>query len=309
MTRTIAVWIVVALFAVCGIAAQQAKPKFEVAAIKRNVMTDEQFFRPGAGGVTPEVGMSAAGGRFNASRVTVRSLIIRAFGIEGRNVVGGPAWLNSDRFDINAVANPKTTVPEMNVMLQALLAERFALRTRIEKRPADVQVLTMARSDGRLGSGLRRTTAECEAKMGQGNPSPRTPASVQESIKAQIRADVARKGAAPATPPACGTLLVQMLNPEAGALLLVGTGKTLSGLAEHISTELKAPVVDRTGLTGWFDISMEYSKVLSASPTATNVGGLDFRSALERHLGLRLARQKVPVDMLVIDSVSQPTAN
>jgi uncharacterized protein (TIGR03435 family) len=315
MTRTGAAVVVVTLLAVCSVAAQEPKPKFEVASIKRNVMTDEQFFRPAAGGVSREPGMSAAGGRFNALRVTVRSVVIRAFGIEGRYVVGGPAWLNSDTFDISAIANPKATVPEMNAMLQSLLADRFSLRTHIEKRPADVQVLTITRSDGRLGSGLRPTTPDCDAKMRERILNPPTPASVQEYFKGQMDADMAArlnaasKGATSTPPPPCGSMSLRMLDLQADAAILVGTGQPMSALVDQISRELKAPVIDRTGLKGWFDISMEYSRALSASPTAASAVGRDLRGAVEKHLGLRLAKQRVPVDVLVIDSVQRPTEN
>jgi uncharacterized protein (TIGR03435 family) len=306
MVRVGFVGIVLALFGVV-VVAQQSRATFEVASVKRNVMTDEQFFRPAAGGVSREPGITAAGGRFNALRVTVRSLIIRAFGVEGRHLFGGPAWLNSDKFDITATANSKATFAEMNVMLQALLAERFLLRTHIDKRQTDMQVLTVARPDGRLGSGLRRTTADCDAKMRDRELNPPDAALMRESIKAQL--DLESKVATPTTPPPCGSMSLRMLDLQADAAILLGTGQPMSAVVDQISRELKTPVVDRTGLNGRFDISMEYSRALSASPAAASAGGRDLRGAVEKHLGLRLTKQSVPVDVLVIDSVSQPTAN
>ena len=85
------------------------------------------------------------GGRLTGTRVVLRALVVRAFGITANGLRGGPAWANTTYFDIDARADGEATDDELNAMLREMLAERFALKTHTETREGPVYVLTMAR--------------------------------------------------------------------------------------------------------------------------------------------------------------------
>ena len=141
------------------LAAQQTAPAFEVVAIKRNV----------SGGPGSYLG-TQPGGRFTITNLAVRQVILRAFGIRSFQLVGGPDWVPNDRYDIQAKApeGAATTSDATNVMLRAMLADRFKLKVRRETRDSPIFELVLARSDRRLGEKLRQTSAECVADLARG---------------------------------------------------------------------------------------------------------------------------------------------
>lgn len=82
------------------------------------------------------------GKRFTASNATLRLLISTAYSIDPRHVQGGPSWIDGDYFDIHAAAEHPSTPAEIHVMLQTLLAERFALSVHEQTTEAQVYTLT-----------------------------------------------------------------------------------------------------------------------------------------------------------------------
>src|SRR5687768_1031622 len=118
---------------------------FEVASIKPSNPNPT-----GPLGATPM--MLPALGRLTAQNVTLRMLIMGAYQKQPYEIVGGPPWFNTDKFDINAVAeNKAATTDQLLGMLQTLLADRFKLKTHIETRDVPIYALVLARDDGRLG--------------------------------------------------------------------------------------------------------------------------------------------------------------
>jgi uncharacterized protein (TIGR03435 family) len=142
-------------------AAQTPAPteRFEVASIRR---TTTPFGKMGAN--------QEAGGRFVATNLSLRDLIELAYSVRTFQVLGGPSWLGTDRFDI--VAKAYTELPPfsstddaglLDRMLQALLTERFQLAVRREMREMPIYALVKARSDGRPGEKLRPSSTDCAA--------------------------------------------------------------------------------------------------------------------------------------------------
>ena len=81
----------------------------------------------------------------------VRQVIVRAYGVQAFQILGGPSWITGDRFDITAkAADDGATPAQLNLMLQSLLADRFKLKTHKEMRQSDVYHLVKARPDGKL---------------------------------------------------------------------------------------------------------------------------------------------------------------
>jgi uncharacterized protein (TIGR03435 family) len=179
------------------------------------------------------------------------------------------------------------------LMLRSLLVERFKMVAHDETRPMPVYVLVAAKG-GQLGPQLRRHTddtgcVDMSQAVGRGTPDP----------------------AKPLPPPICGGWSG---SPNLGRL--AGQRNTLENLGQALSGQLGRPVVERTGLTGPFDLMLEWTPqgalpaeaqaILDASP---NPDRPSIFTALQEQLGLRLVPDTAPIDVVVIDRVERPSEN
>jgi uncharacterized protein (TIGR03435 family) len=280
-----------------------AATAFEVASVKRN--------KSGDGFIT--MGMQP-GGRLTMMNVPVRQLIVRAYQVQPYQVLGGPSWITSDRFDITAKAPGDASPQQMNAMLEALLADRFKLKVRRETRQSDVYRLVKARADGRLGDAIKPAAVECNMGRGRaGAPGPGTNAAPPPGPA------VARFGG-PAGPGGAAPPCRFMIAPGRFEAM----GQSISAFASTIATQLGRPVLDETGLTGVYDFTLTYMPDSGgrgmpaglpsglAQPGAPELPPIDpnapaLPTALQEQLGLRLESGKGPVEMIVIDSIDQPT--
>src|SRR5512139_2319768 len=142
-----------------------ADVKFEVASVKKSPPT------PNLQGV--RFGLQPSG-RFAIPGMPVSSLITMAYGIQRFQVIGGPGWVNTYRFDINAIEEDLPIPPSvpgmtthMQLLLRSLLKERFALVIHNETRELTLSYLVMAREDRKLGERLRPATVDCRALMAE----------------------------------------------------------------------------------------------------------------------------------------------
>jgi uncharacterized protein (TIGR03435 family) len=227
------------------------------------------------------------GGRFEANNATVFRLLQYAydgFSLPGQ-IVGGPAWTDAfdARFQVNALAAGEPSRAQMQEMVKAMLADRLKLKVRIEPREMDVYALVLARRDGALGRGVRPTTLDC--------------AGLAEKQKAGDQ-----------TVRTCGTSS-QMSGPTTK---FTGTGVTMATVASIGQSTAGRPIIDRTGLTGRYDIELEYAggmgrgagpAVAADSPVAS------IFTALVEQLGLKLEPAKETMSVLVIEQVERPTAD
>ena len=88
---------------------------------------------------------------FSAHNTTLKGLILRAYDLQDYQVSGGPGWIETDRFDIDARSEQPATADEMKVMLRGLLAERFQLATHWENRNETSYVLSVANGGPKFG--------------------------------------------------------------------------------------------------------------------------------------------------------------
>jgi uncharacterized protein (TIGR03435 family) len=270
---------------------------FEVASVKPNTSGDPPLIR------------SEPGGRFTTTNVPVRVLIRTAYQLQDFQIVGGPSWIASDRFDIIAKAegNPSPlgvggAAGPTNVMLQALLKERFKLTVHHETRELPIYALVVVRRDGRLGSRLRPTTVDCAAILaakfslpGRANAAPSVPPAPSQ----------------PGQAPLCGAAF--------GPGRLIAQGMTIARLGVNLSGRVNRVVVDRTGLAGNFDLDLEWMPDQfqgpgplgplpgAQPPTSTETSGPSIYTAVQEQLGLKLESTTGPVDVLVIDHLEPPT--
>jgi uncharacterized protein (TIGR03435 family) len=202
---------------------------FETASVRPNKSA------AGDSGLSPNRGTG-----FVVENMTLARLIMAAYQLPRFQLEGGPAWINTDRFDIVARYNPNAPpVPDGGparwmLALRALFAERFNLAVHSETRELPIFAIVPAREDRRLGPALRPAAIDCVAR-------------------AAADASVVRGGGPPPPPVntearmACGIR-------STGTRILFG-GNPLSLLAQGLSNQLQRPVVDRTGLTGNWDSS------------------------------------------------------
>ena len=271
-------------------APQQSEIRFEVASVKQSPPLDPSGFtvRPGS----PE-----PGGRWSARNSTLLMLLQRAFPDYDKPgmIVGGPAWLNERRFDIEGRAAGSPTPAQYQQMLRLLLADRFGLKTRVEPRAVEVYSLVVARADGRLGPRLRPASPACLAEL------------EAERVRiANLKGPVTfSSGDAQPCTGATG------LQPDRGLLRLAG-GRTLESIAFGLQVFMDKRVVDRTGLTGIYEYDLEFdwnaTRATALAP-ADDAAGSSVFTAVQEQLGLKLERRRETMDVLVIDSVDMPTDN
>ena len=173
-----------------------------------------------------------------------------------------------------------------SVYYRGLLRDRFKIGVHVEQREVDVYALVVARRDGRLGPGLRPSKINCDAIYAE-----RRKRSLAGERLPGIEAGVR---------PTCSAVV--------GPAALAGDGVAISGLAGMLGGALGQPVVDRTGLTGLFDI--DFRAAPPKGPAGPPGGELPpISTALEDQLGLRLEKARGPVDVLVVDRLEKPTDN
>ena len=238
------------------LAAQQ--PAFEVVSVRPN--------KSGPGGAFIR---REPGGAFAAGNVTVRDLLLYAYRVPRYRMVGGPDWMGGDRFDIQARAGREFAaasggVSEDRLMLRSLLADRFRLAAQYETREMPIYTLVLARSDGRLGPQLRRSSIDC----------------------------------ATAKPPCGGS---------GGPGTMSGRGMAISAFPDALSGQVQRLVVDRTGLTGLWDLELTFAPEGAPTAGATPDTRPSVFTALQEQLGLKLEPATGPVEVLVIDRVERPS--
>jgi uncharacterized protein (TIGR03435 family) len=254
-------------------------PRFDVVSIKRN--TD------GAGVLTGS--RRLPDGSFTATNLTPRQLILSAYRLQPAQVVGAAAWIDDEGYNIEAKPAQKATSEQTTLMIRALLADRFKLRSHTETRELPIYALVHARSDRRLGPGLKDTTPEECAKQPGSEPGPGGP------------------GLLP-----CGVI-------QSGAGQLNSRATTMEVLAATLMMNaqfngIDRLVVDRTGLTGNYQFQLRFQPVGRGGAPPPNDGGQaserpSFFTALQEQLGLKLDPQRAPIEVLVIDSIDRPTEN
>jgi uncharacterized protein (TIGR03435 family) len=284
--------VVVPIFSQAG-GAQAPKPSFEVVSIK-----------PAPAVLTRIMIAPVAGGRFSVEGLNLKNLVARAYSVAETRVVGGPNWVESARYNIEAKAEG-ATIPagQLQLMLQSMLEDRFQLKAHRETRELPVYELHVARG------GVKMKMSEDQTPLAP--PAPPSPAEIA-AMQAAMRGGGAR-GAAPAGPPPRG-----MFNRGNGQM--TGTAVPVTTIVNTLAQTLGRPVIDKTGLTGLFDISVQWTPGAEqapgpfgpppgGAPPPLDPTGPSIFTALQEQLGLRLESTKGPIDVVVIDSAEKPSEN
>jgi uncharacterized protein (TIGR03435 family) len=249
-------------------ATSSAPAAFEVASIRRSTSAT-----PGGSSSRMQ-----PGGSYAATNMTLQQLVAAAYGIPTTRVLNGPGWLSTDRYDIVAKAAGDPTTEETARLLQTLLRERFSLTARQEQRVLPVYALTLARPAGEVGPRLWRSDTDCTDR--------------QTRINLSSPAELAAR-------PVCR---VPLLISKDVSLLIAGD-IPMTTLGQMLTSASGRPVIDRTGLTGRFDVSLEWAA------SADVDGSVSVFTAVQEQLGLRLESTTAPLDVVIIERVERPTEN
>lgn len=256
---------------------------FEVASIKPR--GDDVSAFPVCGG---RIGLQIAPGRFTATNTTLFNMITWAYGIgyscfivsEQELVTGGPKWILTDRFDVQATFPPGIPLytaqqlqdgraPEIQEMLRALLEDRFHLSVHRITKEVPVYDLTVAAGGAKL---------------------------------APARADEEKFAGIGLEPDERNEILVH----------LRGNKASIEDMTHVIEPVTHTPVLNHTGLNGEYSFDMKFAVIEAFSGPLSNLVGATgptIFTVFEKELGLRLARGKGTVEVWVIDKAEKPTPN
>jgi uncharacterized protein (TIGR03435 family) len=278
-------------------------PGFEVASVKR--CTDGVGAAGRSGG-----GLTSSPGGISLACATLADLIHIAYDQNAdkrpvnasmsdlaQPMKGGPSWINSERYDIDAKAGGALNRRTMlGPMLQALLEERFQLKVHVETEEVNVYELTVAKG----GIKLQRLEEGGCIPIG----SPKVASQPSGSPK-----------------PRCGAV---HYGKSGTNKTLDVIGMSVSGFSGLLRNFLDRPIIDKTGIAGLFTFHLEYvpdeftSGLYSgadnpdgapAGTTSTPPTGPSILGALQQQLGLKLEKTKGPHGFLVIDHVEKPSEN
>jgi len=305
--------------------AGEAKLEFEVASIK-------PWAPPSGGGRGVMLGMrggpgSPDPGQIHYSGLPLKFLLANAYDVRPYQV-NGPAWLDMERFDILAKVPPGATKEQARVMLQNLLADRFGLKLHHESKESSVYEMVVDKN----GPKLKPTTVPDEAAAPKPDGPPPAPGPPKLDKNGFPQLDRA------------GLIMMVNMGPNGPRSRMVAKGQTLDQLATALGNQVNRPVVNKTGLPGKYDFTLEFAFEPGSGPmglpmpvgpppggglTVAGPGGpgpdagpvkapLDTQgdsgptlfTATQEQLGLKLEARKAPLDLLVIDHMEKtPTEN
>jgi uncharacterized protein (TIGR03435 family) len=306
----------------------QAPTEFEAASIKPAAPMEPGRMmigmRGGPGTPSP--------GQMTFINVSIAQIMQKAYDVKSYQI-SGPDWMSSARFDISARVPAGTTKAQFNVMLQNLLADRFKLVLHHSTKESSIYALLVAKGGPKLKESAKESTDDAVATPLPGGQRMDGPG--RGMMDGPGRGMMGKDGM-PQLPPGTpkGTPMIigegQMIAPG-GKIRMIRNGATIGQFLDVLANQLDRPVRDMTGLSGTYDITLDFAVDPSimqakmaamgggppppemASPegaTQDPSGAATIFSALTEQLGLRLEARKGPVDLLVIDSVQKtPTEN
>ena len=256
--------------------AQTTLPSFDVASVKRN---PSGLGRSMIENVQPS-------GLWHLTNVPTRALIRTAYRVHDFQIVGAPDWVQTEHYDVVARASGDLRAvgpgaPRAHfLMLRSLLIDRFKLKAHVETRDAPVFALVVARAGGKPGAGLVPAHDDCAA-----------------IVAAEVKGE--RPASPPGERPACGLI--------AGPNRIAGGNQSMAQLATTLTGRMNRMVLDRTGLSGVFNFTLDF--VPDGSPIDASQNLPPLQTALREQLGLKLEPARGPVEVLVIDRVERPIEN
>jgi uncharacterized protein (TIGR03435 family) len=263
----------------------ETKPSFDVVSIKPSGSLNRIVIQP------------AGPGRFLAEGIRAKMLIAQAYRVDQSRILGGPSWIDTDPWDVEGKAeNRATTQPQTQLMLQSMLEDRFQLKMHRETREMPAYDLVVARG----GPKLKRSEDQTPVVFGPPERGAAPPAGA--------RGEPFARGALPRGAMTTGRGSWQ------------GASVTVANIAGSLTRMLGQTVTDKTGISGLYDISLQFTPGSEQAPgpfgppppglePTVDPNAPSLFTALQEQLGLRLESTKGPAEVIVIDSVQKPTSN
>ena len=286
---SLAVPVVAGAIEAAALAAGQLRNPLTGPAIDPESRFEVVSIKPSDASAQPRVGMIP--GRLDLVGVPVRMVMALVYPV--RRVFGWPDGIDSERYTITARMPDGAPVVAQQAAIRNLLKDRFKLVTHEETRELPVYNLVMARSDGRLGPALKESSAECQAAS-------------KEYF------DAVRRGTPTQAPPPA---VARCVSSQPGVGTMGFNGQPIGSLVTVLPQFVERPVIDRTGLTGLYDLTLKWTPeaipsllglpqapLPPADPDVPNIF-----TALQEQLGLKLEAGRGPVEVIVIDRLEKPT--
>ncbi|HKE83115.1 MAG TPA: M56 family metallopeptidase [Vicinamibacterales bacterium] len=231
-----------------------------------------------------------------------RDLVRFAYQVPAARVIGGPSWIDEEILPLVVSLDAAPRADEMPDVVRRVLEDKLHLQTHVEQRNFPVLALERSHPGGSLGPNLQPSTLDCfdvAEWVANGQP----PRALPPAVPRQ---------------PVCGEEVYG--TPIGHREYVAITMQQFADEWRHIDSWLTPPgrrtldIVDRTGLTGRYDVAFESFvpavALMARYPVLTNVfeplGFLPLSRALGDQLGLRLRESEAPYDVIVIDSVERP---
>jgi len=247
-----------------------------------------------------------------AGTTSLKSLLMRAYGVKSYQV-GGPAWMETELYEIAAKVPPGATKEQVALMVQNLLMERFHLAVHRETKELPMYALLVGKNGPKLKESDPAAAAEDETAAAGGDR-PRPTATMGPDGFPQFPADAKM-------PP---VVTLSLAGAEFTRIKWFARHQTMDALADMIGGQVNRPVRNLTEIEGQYDFTLAFeSEPLafaraarptgaspdSAPPAPADPGPTIF-AAVQEQLGLRLEQTRGPVEMLIVDRLDKvPTGN
>jgi len=253
--------------------ASEPAPRFEIADVHASAKAVNPFVR----------NVPVRGGRYEVKNATMVDLIRIAYGYDANKILGGPNWLEMDRYDVAAKVPASSTPETHKLMLQSLLEDRFKLALHKETRPLPTYALTVGKkpqlkeADGKVAPGCRPQTASGEGEI---------------MFMAETNGVPTRISLGPGT-----TIHYMCRNITMAAFAAGLRGMMGSSVGPN-------EVLDETGLEGnWnFDVKWSMQFIGGMGDASDRISVFD---AVEKQLGLKLEQRQIPTPVLVVGRVNE----
>jgi uncharacterized protein (TIGR03435 family) len=244
-------------------------------------------------------------GRIHYPRISLKALLVKAYDVKFPYQIEGPAWLDTELFEIDATMPPDTTKQQFCLMLQNLLSQRFKMAIHRETKGFPGYALVVAKNGPKL-----KESVNIPPPQSNTDPQPLTAQQMLTALRSQPRDAYGFPKSSPDPKLAGGRAGVSSIMNERG-WCLYGQQQTMHDLANLLPNwaNLNAPVADATGLSSKYDFAFTF--LPEGTPASHDYEPPpDIFGALQSQLGLKLEPKKVPVEVIVVDHMEKTaTAN
>jgi uncharacterized protein (TIGR03435 family) len=264
--------------------AAETPPNFEIADVHVSAKSANPFVRTGP----------VRGGRYEIKTASMVDLIRIAYDFDPNKILGGPNWLEMDRFDVIAKVPAESTAETEKLMLQSLLEDRFKLVVRKETKPLPTYALTAGKkpqlkeADGTEETGCRPKTST------SGSPA-----------EGSIRLFTSNSDGATTTIDLGPGMTIQYMCRNMTMAAFAGGMRGMMGASVGSNQ-----VLDETGLKGNWNFDVKWSWQSNGPIMASPGDRISIFEAVDRQLGLKLEEKQIPTPVIVVVSVNQkPSEN